>query len=637
MSVPTLTGTISGSMHEYDMLPYDQQRAMPAVSNYRYTNNISIRSSANNQFRWEEVYLEETDNGLGYLMPIGYVIQISPDMGYGSPMEHFASTNPFFKQTDLLSIDNGVLSSEEDGSVLATLDASAYKRLLHDFTIGKYYWRAVAITEDGSNGELGYPTSFYYRKTLIDNEWTLTTTSHITNKPNIFLQGTKSSDILDIEINDILNIVSFPDKNSWQANINLSPGTNRFFIRAKDIVGNFSSYKEIVINYEQENASQIGAWNHFDEFGLLVGLKRIFGEDNYNFKNRILDVALNPGGIRYNGILNGAIRETNSRRVSDAIRILLYQKQPNTNYPIISVDSASIIIEHDSFFINDEKHIVDPFTKGFVFNKNITDESNIVLKYNNKIIDREEYFIDYISNSLTLKKDYPGKILSISYTYAIELRYIDYPTIADIIYKLNELTYDSVNRIFIVELSESLTGNEPSENLIMTDRLIVSDIINIQWSEIMLREIGDKYWKFSMINDRGTYFGSRWLGFVKQMKNLTRSSWEYVVLDISTWDSGIVNNEPQAFVTRQYDTYMGSFENNGIKYDPSRAYALGYLNPTDNTPIKWNGPLRWKSGVGYQNDLYVSIAKLEKVYRNAKGINIYITNTPNFEETENRA
>lgn len=50
-------------------------------------------------------------------------------------------------------------------------------------------------------------------------------------------------------------------------------------------------------------------WNPFDEFGLLLGLHRLYGERNESFKKRILDVFQNPGGANKQGLINGMSRE----------------------------------------------------------------------------------------------------------------------------------------------------------------------------------------------------------------------------------------------------------------------------------------------------------------------------------------
>jgi hypothetical protein len=50
-------------------------------------------------------------------------------------------------------------------------------------------------------------------------------------------------------------------------------------------------------------------WNVFDEFGLLLGLRRLPAERNEVFKNRILDVFVNPGNATKSGLHNGIARE----------------------------------------------------------------------------------------------------------------------------------------------------------------------------------------------------------------------------------------------------------------------------------------------------------------------------------------
>lgn len=50
-------------------------------------------------------------------------------------------------------------------------------------------------------------------------------------------------------------------------------------------------------------------WNAFDEFGLLLGIQRLRGERNAEFKARILDVFQNPGNSTKSGLINALSRE----------------------------------------------------------------------------------------------------------------------------------------------------------------------------------------------------------------------------------------------------------------------------------------------------------------------------------------
>lgn len=50
-------------------------------------------------------------------------------------------------------------------------------------------------------------------------------------------------------------------------------------------------------------------WNIYDEFGLLLGVKRIFGEKNYRFIERILDVFRYPSNTSEMGLTHGIARD----------------------------------------------------------------------------------------------------------------------------------------------------------------------------------------------------------------------------------------------------------------------------------------------------------------------------------------
>lgn len=71
-------------------------------------------------------------------------------------------------------------------------------------------------------------------------------------------------------------------------------------------------FKSIVINGTQHyNLILHHVWNVFDEFGLLLGLRRLYKENNLFFKQRILDIFINPGNSSRSGVANGIERELN--------------------------------------------------------------------------------------------------------------------------------------------------------------------------------------------------------------------------------------------------------------------------------------------------------------------------------------
>lgn len=55
-------------------------------------------------------------------------------------------------------------------------------------------------------------------------------------------------------------------------------------------------------------------WNFMDEFGALFGCKRLYGEKNLNYKNRLLDVFINPASSTKKGLASGIARELGLRK-----------------------------------------------------------------------------------------------------------------------------------------------------------------------------------------------------------------------------------------------------------------------------------------------------------------------------------
>lgn len=69
-------------------------------------------------------------------------------------------------------------------------------------------------------------------------------------------------------------------------------------------------FKAVVINgAPQYELILHHVWNALDEMGLLLNLKRLFGEKNEDYKKRILDVFINPGNSTHDGMVNGISRE----------------------------------------------------------------------------------------------------------------------------------------------------------------------------------------------------------------------------------------------------------------------------------------------------------------------------------------
>lgn len=83
-------------------------------------------------------------------------------------------------------------------------------------------------------------------------------------------------------------------------------------------------YNTLYVDTQKVNQIPVQNFNAFDEFGLRVGLQRLYLESNSNFKKRILDVYVNPPTINAEGLKRTLRRELDIWRA--------YGATPNSNY-----------------------------------------------------------------------------------------------------------------------------------------------------------------------------------------------------------------------------------------------------------------------------------------------------------------
>ena len=120
---------------------------------------------------------------------------------------------------------------------------------------------------------------------------------------------------------------------TWSFNLGLISGTNTIQAvsaptTSTDGALSNPDYATIELIFQEPEAHNI--WNHFDEFGLLLGLDRIPGEKNKQFKARLIDVYTNPANSTLSGLEYGISRELGVN--PDKIRIEELGKLMDSNY-----------------------------------------------------------------------------------------------------------------------------------------------------------------------------------------------------------------------------------------------------------------------------------------------------------------
>ena len=99
-------------------------------------------------------------------------------------------------------------------------------------------------------------------------------------------------------------------------------------------------------------------WNYFDEFGALLSCPRLYGEKNYDYKERILDVFKNPANSTKIGLMNGISRELGIRKhktwIDTSEDYIIKDAMVIAN----QIKVNNILIPEDEVFITPEGYLV---------------------------------------------------------------------------------------------------------------------------------------------------------------------------------------------------------------------------------------------------------------------------------------
>ena len=110
----------------------------------------------------------------------------------------------------------------------------------------------------------------------------------------------------------------------------------------------FSFYINPQVEFEGVQTTQ-NIVNHFDLASDLIGLPRLEGESNIDFKKRIMDVEVHPSGGTYEGVINGLSRDLGFlREKTIKIELLLNSAgEPIASNPRVDILSNKVILYHD--------------------------------------------------------------------------------------------------------------------------------------------------------------------------------------------------------------------------------------------------------------------------------------------------
>lgn len=574
------------------------------------------------------------DAFIDYLVPSGYVIQITPDLGWHNMMDLFdgkeSIVNPHLTTLGPYVVSFGNLQDNLDNTVTATIDYNDFIKATTS-TYKKYLWRALPLTPNGQLGQGGYPQKFHYVGDEVNTNFTVDSTINDDTSTIKIITGTKSKS-MSILVDEKENNpgLTYPTPTSWKLEINLAAPTRVVKIRGKDKGGNLTYFKNVTLTNKLYSQNYTALWNVFDEHGLVADVERLPKELNFDYSSRIKDSYRNRGNSSFLGIINGATRELNINKIPDGISLSINKDSYGnyfTNLVDVEVTSYSIRISAPSF-VSEERSVLDPVFSIAKLNYYPIDFPQYVeIEGKGKIpsVDVELYNHDDKSKYyIKVSSSYQGKILSIKYRYAVEILFKNYTTLEEIINQLNSITDPSGNKIVTAKLGYKLSGNENCLGLYITNSSISPNTqLLIGWSPVVLKKLADRgYRDYYIKEDLSTLKNTKYYSFVEELIKSTKIFWGQVETDRSRWDIAdskdlAMDSIPTLFdppISRILTVVTGAEK----ILDPIEAWGRSYIGLSneylENVGLKESF---FQPGVAHTTDLqpsvYTTFSRLEGV------------------------
>ncbi len=581
----------------------------------------------------DELHLDEVlirNPYIDYFIPTGYLIQITPDLGWHSVTDMFSSPtlkNPHLRTLGIYSISAGNLVDNLDGSVTANIDAEDFLNSTKN-TYKKYYWRSIAVFPNGDLGKEGLPQRFEYVGRLSDSEFSI---EQVDSDPFSLTKSIKGNRPLNstILVNNTENLsVTYPTKNTWSFIYILDQEEVLLSFKARISTGASTSTKYLTLRNKTYDLVTRNIWNTLDEHGLLASIDRLPNESNDAFYNRIKDVYSSPASSNYFGLINGSNRELGLDKISNAITLTLnttlFGGYKNTEAEV-DITAYSIRLRNSSY-ITTETHLLDPVYSCCYLNKHPKNIVDVSFEDGTKINPANYALVTSEDESpsthkLVLNKNYkPNTYITVTYTYFDELFFSTYPLLTDIVTRLNQTTDRSGATYLTAILHKRLSGGESSSGLFKDNLTVTAGTpITIGWSPIFINRISDREFRESNTSSSQQYYESNYYSKIKGLKNEIKIFWGSVECDRDYWGiSESVTNSLDHIPTIMDPVKYNYVINNSGQLSKDEAWIRNYIGPSGETVTNRGlDPSYFQAGVGYINDLKP---------------NIYIENTTNKQE-----
>lgn len=552
------------------------------------------------------------------IVPTGYLIQITPDLGWHDTLSMFGERsneiNPHLTTLGPYTVEQENLIDNTDGSITAVLSEAELQKSTNE-NFRNYLWRAIAL---GPNtiGEGGIPRRFTYVGKIFDTEFTV---NKVEDSESIIkvITGTKGQR-MSVLVDEQPNHpgLEYPTANSWKLTILMDVEYKKLAIRGQDLGGGVTSVRYIELQSSAVSVSEKPLWNIFDDFAALLDIQRLPDEDNYKLIDRLKDAINNPGAPYYEGIVNSSTRELGTVKQASSLTVGISKNYIPHNLRATFVVTSIGVLLRTNDLVTTELVYLDPVTLKATVSYPIYDNPIIIeSEYGEKVDDNSIDFYgldsenpDLYSLSI-LDEKMAGRLLKITYPYYRLYKFVDYPYLGQLILALNQFT-DSLNReVITATINPKLSGSENSEGLLLGEYPITVDVeAEISWAPVILRRISDRLFRDSYKEENENLRKTHFYAFVKELKSNTNIEWGSLRSDRAYWDAA--NNKDLGFdhLETRCDPSIVQYTSNDTILDSTHAHGRGLTGYSgekiDNTILNYTSFI---PGVAHTFDLEPSV------------------------------
>ena len=382
-------------------------------------------------------------------------------------------------------------------------------------------------------------------------------------------------------------------------------------------------------------------WSHWSHFGFFLGLDRIRGESNTEYRDRLLDVMIHRAGSTHFGLAHAINRELGLLYTDNAITIIhktAPDGQPIVRDLTVAVRADAMVFLSETFLVEDEAHTIPSDTLEISLSRNIERHNLTAKDSSNNIVAPDDYVINPYRNTIRFKDTHAGTDLLISYNYHISVA--TNQTLANMVTEVTaSITANAEQFVNATVASgyETKSGigiplfppSDISGTHIAFDHEEYYDELRAPWGEAHTRSLNDPLFIESKLDVSRSMLRTCLMRYVEEARNIAHIEWSKTIFDFDRWATNMGLAEVPFLFDANVVHWTCENPQHTVEFTAEENNALEGVCPIDGSSLKRVGvpPSQMASGIGGDDDLKVIIEKENPAFDYTADTYDYITVT----------